>query len=88
MRSKMIAQFTADVQNELTRARSKHPKPIHSAHEGFAVLLEEVEEVKAEVFHGRDVALLYAELVQVGAMAQLMAEDLGLSESLIARRRS
>lgn len=68
--------FADLVAKELDRARRKHPQQIHSKHEGFAVLLEEVDEVKAEVFHGKDFRLLLDELVQVGAMAQRMAEDL------------
>lgn len=70
--------FTAAVRKELKRARNKHPTPIHSKHEGFAVLLEEVEEVKQEVFHGDDNQSLWAELIQVAAMAQRMAEDCNL----------
>jgi len=38
-----------DVYNELVRARAKHPKPMHSHHEAFSVILEEFEEYKAEV---------------------------------------
>lgn len=33
------------VQVELLRALQKHPEPFNSAHEGYAVLLEEVEEL-------------------------------------------
>jgi len=51
---------------------------MNSAHEGYAVLLEEVDEVKQEVFHGSDRTKLRDELIQVAAMAQRMAEDLNL----------
>lgn len=64
--------------DELARARGKHPRPCHSRHEGFAVLLEEVEEVKEAVFRNHSDEDLVAELVQVAAMAIRMAEDLGL----------
>lgn len=74
---KRESRFAIDVADELARAREKHRTPIHSAHEGYAVLLEELDEVKAEVFHG-DRTKLRAELVQVAAMAQRMAEDLSL----------
>lgn len=74
----MPTRFAADVVAELARARRKHPEPINSTHEGFAVLMEEFEEVKADVFHGADRAALRAELVQVAAVAQRMAEDLSL----------
>ena len=40
-----------EVRRELERARAKFPR-FSSAHEGYAVLQEEVEELKAEVFHG------------------------------------
>lgn len=70
--------FDFDVRVELDRARAKHSRPMNSAHEGYAVLLEEVEEVKQEVFHGGDRKAMRDELIQVAAMAQRMAEDLGL----------
>lgn len=65
---------------ELKRARSGHA-PMHSAHEAYAVILEKVEEFKAEVFKKREVrskALMLSELVQVAAMAWRAAEDLEL----------
>ena len=71
-------RFSDYVTRELQTAREKHPEPIHSKHEGFAVLLEEVDEVKQEVFHGKGTTELLMELIQVGAMAQRMAEDLEL----------
>lgn len=40
-----------EVRQELERARAKFPA-FNSGHEGYAVLLEEVEELKAEVFWG------------------------------------
>lgn len=74
----LFVPFAIRVRAELLRARMKHPRGMNSAHEGYAVLLEEVDEVKDEVFHGKDKRKLRAELVQVAAMAQRMAEDLGL----------
>ena len=82
----MQSQFAGDVARELATAREKHPTPIRSAHEGFAVLLEEVSELQAEVFkRKRDMPAILSELIQVAAMSQRMAEDLGLSESSMAR---
>lgn len=79
MPTKPVKSYVVDdVASELFKARSKHPMQMHSAHEGFAILLEEVDEVKQEVFHGHDRAKLRAELVQVAAMAQRMIEDLKL----------
>ncbi len=79
-----------EVARELARAREKFP-PFHSAHEGYAVLLEEVEELKREVFWGptkmpavhpleltrehQRIALMRAEAIQVAAMAVRFIED-------------
>lgn len=75
------ASFQRLVSDELTSAREKHPGKQNSFHEGYAVLLEEVDEFKEEVWKKqskRDPAKMLAELVQVAAMAQRTAEDLGL----------
>jgi hypothetical protein len=64
------------VDGELWRARRQHPQPFNSAHEGYAVLLEEVDELKAEVWNRkRDPKALLKEAVQVAAMAQRFIED-------------
>jgi NTP pyrophosphatase (non-canonical NTP hydrolase) len=74
--------FSQLVIDELSKARQQHPGKQHSAHEGYAVLLEEVDEVKALVWgRARDEAFkaaLKKELIQVAAMAQRTAEDLEL----------
>ena len=73
--------FTAGVAEELRRARSMY-RDMASAHEGWAVLREEVDELWEEVKKKpskRDTAAMYIELVQVAAMAQRMAEDIVLS---------
>lgn len=72
--------FLAAVQSELARARFKHAK-INSAHEGYAVILEELDEFKAQCWLKRELRNhreMLAELVQVAAMAARTAEDLGL----------
>lgn len=67
-----------DVAEELRKAMKRHSS-IHSAHEGYAVILEELDEVKAEVWRRQhDPALLRKELVQVAAMAVRMIVDLNL----------
>lgn len=70
--------FPLDVQREINRARQKHA-PIHSLHEGYAVLLEEVDElwerVKMQNTDHEGDTPTYRELVQIGAMAQRIAED-------------
>lgn len=67
--------FRDDVRAEIIAASAKHP-PINSLHEGLAVLWEEFEEAKVEVFKKiSDREALRKELVQVAAMAERMAED-------------
>lgn len=67
------------VVDSLAKARAKHPTGIRSGHEGYAVILEELDEVKAEVWKNEpDRAALRKELTHVAAMAIRMIEDLGL----------
>ncbi len=73
--------FQEDVRVELMTARLRY-RPMASAHEGWAVLREEVDELWDEVKKKpsqRNVQDMYEELVQVAAMAQRMAEDICLS---------
>lgn len=44
----LIAQITKLASEELERANNKFP-PFNSTHEGYAVLLEEIEEVESEI---------------------------------------
>jgi len=60
-----------DVFDELMRATSLFP-PMHSPHEGYAVILEELDELKEEVFkqhHSRNPIALRKEAMHVSAMA-------------------
>jgi hypothetical protein len=69
--------FPSRVAREVAKARSKH-KPINSLHEGYAVILEEVDELWDETrkkSSERDPSEVIIELVQIGAMAQRTAED-------------
>ncbi len=60
---------------ELHRARSIHHS-IRSAHEGYAVILEELDELKEEVWkRARSKKKMRAEAVQVAAMAARFAVD-------------
>ena len=71
-------QFQELVRRELDRARSLHPRPINSFHEGSAVLKEEYEEFWEEVRrrgNKRDLFAVADELVQVAAVAQRIYED-------------
>ena len=73
--------FIGDVRQELQDARAKHPKGINSFHEGYAVILEELQEFWEEARKQsacRDEDAMYNELVQLAAMAMRTAEDCGL----------
>jgi hypothetical protein len=70
--------FLKDVQHERDRACEKHP-PLHSLHEAYAVILEEVDELKAEVWKQQEARCedaLRAELVQIAAMCMRTVQDL------------
>ena len=69
------------VREETDRARVKHATNIHNVAEGYAIILEELDEFWEEVRaqHGeRDRDRMLKELVQIAAMAQRTAEDCGL----------
>ena len=73
-----------DVKAELETAITNWP-PFNSAHEGFAVLLEEVDELKRHVWTNqkkRDLVEMKKEALQVAAMAirfalEVSSEDKG-----------
>ena len=74
---KTTVNFADLVAEELASARNGHD-PINSLHEGLSVLQEEVFEFQTEVYKRRSKRNLkktLAELVQVAAMAQRIAED-------------
>jgi len=59
-----------EVKAELERARALHPRRFNSAHEGYAVLLEEVDELWDEIkANPQDRRRMRAEAIQVAAMA-------------------
>lgn len=72
-----IDAILAAVRAEVLRAAIKH-KPINSAHEGYAVLFEEVDElwdhVKADTGYSQDAMV---EAIQVAAMGVRYNLDLG-----------
>lgn len=72
--------FDRLVRAELAKARATFP-PLHSAHEAYGVLAEELAEFFDLVrLRDKDVAkaAMLPELVQIAAMARMTAEDLGL----------
>lgn len=73
--------FQECVSYELDAARAAFPRPQASAHEGFAVLKEEIDElweIVRQKQSKRDPAAMLKELVQIGAMTQRMAEEVVL----------
>lgn len=67
----LIDPVTTEVLHEVARAKSKF-LPFNSAHEGYGVLLEEVDELWDEVKKNqrvRDKAQMRKEAIQVAAMA-------------------
>lgn len=80
---KWIARVLAEVGSEVKRANAKHA-PMNSAHEAYAVLLEEVDEFKEQVWKqqkNRDLEEMRNELIQVAAMAVRAICDLNLAEA-------
>ncbi len=66
-----------DAAKEVISARAAWP-PFNSAHEGFAVLNEEFDELKAHVWTNqkrRDLPAMYKEAIQVAAMALRFATE-------------
>jgi hypothetical protein len=73
-----MTQFEINVAIELQNAKAKY-RPMASAHEGWAVIREEIDELWDEVKKKpskRDTIAMYEELVQIAAMAQRMAADI------------
>lgn len=70
-----VGKFLAEVFSEAARASRQHP-PMKSVHEGLAIMWEEFEEVKLEVFKKvPDYQNLQKELVQLAAMCGRFAAD-------------
>jgi hypothetical protein len=63
-----------DVSRELARAREKFPA-FHSAHEGYAVLMEELDELWDEIRANGSRERMRAEAIQVAAMAFRFISD-------------
>lgn len=71
------SSFPELVAEELRQARAANP-PFHNLHEGYAVILEEVDELWDEIKKKRAVrsrSNLMEEVVQIAAMCQRLYED-------------
>jgi hypothetical protein len=72
-----VERTALEVCKEVERATSMWPK-FNSAHEGFAVLAEEVDELKSHVWTNqkkRDLSAMKKEAIQVAAMALRFATE-------------
>jgi hypothetical protein len=73
--------FQSLVSEELLSARAANKARLNSAHEALAVIREEYAEFEAQVFLKpvmRSQSGMLHELIQIAAMCQRTAEDLGL----------
>lgn len=78
-----ITNIADEVMGELYNATSKFGA-FASAHEGFAIILEEIDELKAEIWKNqkiRDAGALRKEAIQVAAMAMRFVLDVCDKES-------
>lgn len=82
--------FPSDVEHALHTARQQHPD-LHSLHESFAVLYEEVDEfwnivkLQSNLIGRRPLA--YIELTHIAALCQRIAEDILLKQSIPATNK-
>jgi NTP pyrophosphatase (non-canonical NTP hydrolase) len=77
-RAKQLHAIAAEVTGEVSRAEAQWP-PMNSAHEAYAVLLEEVDELWEHVKtkqSKRDIPAMRKEALQVAAMAIRFARDI------------
>ena len=75
--------FYVGMQHEMRRSRNANPTPINSCHEGYSVILGELEKFWLEVKKRpakRDRRPLREELIQCATMCVRVAVDLGLLE--------
>lgn len=68
-----------DIRAELARAKTRFPHSLHSVHEGYAIILEEMEEFWSEIkkypAHS-DLVKVRAEAIQSAAMIIRFVNDL------------
>ncbi len=75
---KTYGAICSDIVDEVLSSKDKH-KPFNSSHEGYAVLLEELDEVWEEIKKSKHYTLsneAKQELIQVAAVAMRMINEL------------
>lgn len=66
----LLNKRLTNIKNEVSRAKSLHPGDFHNLHEGYAVLLEEVDELWDEIKKKKpSLEEVRKEAEQVAAMA-------------------
>ena len=75
-----ILQASRALVSELYRAKEQH-NWFNSRHEGYAVLLEEVDELWDVIKGDGSPTKIYEEAIQIGAMALEMAVQYGLPQA-------
>lgn len=81
----MSDRFIRDMENEMARAERGHA-PMSSLHEGYAVILEELEEFWVEVRkkrEDRNELQVYDELVQIATMCMRTADNCGVTDAIL-----
>ncbi len=69
-------QALSDIRDEMQRAIGEHGW-FNSRHEGYAVILEELDELWNEIKQNASPEYIYAEAIQVSAMAMEFAAQYG-----------
>lgn len=75
-----VTRFVLDVRTEYVRVTERHGR-LHSPHQGWAEILEELDELWEQVRQkrrNRDLDAMYTECVQIAARAMKFAIDLCL----------
>ena len=76
-----LNDITDMIRGEFRHTTEKQDR-FHSAHEGYAALLEEVDELWDEIKRqDRDASAMRKEAIQVGAMAMRFLHDLAKQET-------
>lgn len=82
--AKVTKHILDTIETEYYHAKIRHSQPFKNAHEGYAVLLEEVDELWDEIKHGQDKELMCVEAIQIAAMALRFIRELTIFEASLS----